>query len=235
MDLGCNILSNSMRNTLPNQEPTPGNDAANSAFAKIPVRSHQQAMDWSLVLVSQGIETAIEQSADGGSWALVTSRTDHGAALRTLRQYGLENKGWPWRQTLPWTRTHFDWGSLAWVGLLIFFYWFTDVTAGLRVSGVMDSTAVLSGQWWRVFTAMTLHGDLGASCGESGDWCGVARAGDGTIWNGHGTSGGLSGRSGWECGFAGFEYEAVLWAWRVGNGDGGIGAVVSAGVRRKQK
>ncbi|MDB6068538.1 MAG: rhomboid-related rane protein [Pedosphaera sp.] len=117
-------------------------------------------MDWSLVLVSQGIETAIEQSADGGGWALVTSRADHGAALRTLRQYGLENRGWPWRQTLPWTRAHFDWGSVAWIALLIFFHWFASVRPGLRDQGVMDSTAMLSGQWWRVFTAMMLHGDV---------------------------------------------------------------------------
>ena len=126
--------------------------------ARIPVRSHGQAMDWSLVLVSQGIETAIENLE--GTWSLVLPARDYQQALKALRQYRLENRHWPWRQPLAWPHAHFDWAVIGWAGLLMVFHWFGSKNEGLRLAGVMDTSAVLSGQWWRVFTAMTLHADL---------------------------------------------------------------------------
>jgi len=84
------------------------------ATATIPVRSHHQAMDWSLVLVSQGIESTIVQADEGLGWALLVSEQDYGNALRALRQYRLENRGWPWQQAVFKPGFLFDWGSLAW-------------------------------------------------------------------------------------------------------------------------
>jgi rhomboid protease GluP len=133
-----------------------------SAIARIPVRSERQALDWSLALVSQGIETTIERPEDGGDWSLVVAAGDFEKALRTLRQYRVENRHWPpWQQALPWPEIHFDYGSVVWAVLLIVFYWISTESAGFRASGIMDSTAILSGQWWRIFTAMQLHADLG--------------------------------------------------------------------------
>ena len=129
-------------------------------MSRIPVRSHRQAMDWSLVLASQGIETTIEESGEGGGWGLLVASQDCEKALKALRQYRLENRDWPWRQSLPWPETHFDWGSVAWAALLILFHWFGSVHPGFQAAGIMDTTAVFSGQWWRVFTAMMLHADV---------------------------------------------------------------------------
>jgi len=42
-----------------------------SATARIPVRSRRQAMDWSLVLLSQGIETTILPPGEDGNWSLL--------------------------------------------------------------------------------------------------------------------------------------------------------------------
>ena len=58
----------------------------------IPARNRRQAMDWSLVLLSQGIECVIERSADG--WTLLVEPQDRSRALATLRQYQIENRGW---------------------------------------------------------------------------------------------------------------------------------------------
>ncbi len=128
--------------------------------ARIPVRSHRQAMDWSLVLVSQNIETSIEQSENGTDLALLVAPQDYAKALHVLRLYRLENRGWPWQQRVFTPGLLFDWGSLAWVLLLCFFFWLSDNSTDLRSAGQMDSAAVAHGQWWRLFTAVWLHADL---------------------------------------------------------------------------
>ena len=117
-------------------------------------------MDWSLVLVSQGIESTIEYSEDGGGWGLLVAGKDHQNALNAIHQYRLENRRWPWRQQVLRPGILFDWGSLAWVLLLVLFFWL-NARADLRSAGMMDSPAVAQGQWWRVFTAIWLHADLG--------------------------------------------------------------------------
>ena len=129
------------------------------ATARISARSRQQAMDWSLVLVSQGIETAIDYSEDGAGWGLLIVEQDYERALTAIRQYRLENRRWLWRQEVFRPGLLFDWGSLAWVCLLVFFYWLNTRT-DLQSAGIMDSGAVLRGQWWRLFTAIWLHGDI---------------------------------------------------------------------------
>ncbi len=52
------------------------NEPANLRPVRIPARSRRQAMDWSLVLASQGIEPVIELAAETG-WALVVSPQDY--------------------------------------------------------------------------------------------------------------------------------------------------------------
>ena len=71
-------------------------------------------MDWSLVLVSQGIETTIDQAEDGGGWSLLVPGQDYGTAIKAIRQYHLENRGWPWQQQVFRPGFLFDWGALAW-------------------------------------------------------------------------------------------------------------------------
>jgi rhomboid protease GluP len=127
--------------------------------ARIPTRSHRQAMDWSLVLVSQGIDTTIDEAADGSGWGLLVAGSDYGPAIRTLRQYHLENRGWPWQQQVFRPGFLFDWGALSWAVLIGLFYWISTSTE-LKPAGLMDGAAVWHGQWWRLFTAMWLHADL---------------------------------------------------------------------------
>ncbi len=71
---------------------------------RIPARSRGQAMDWSLVLASQGIEHVIEGPDETGwprnprsseppgpyaplGWGLLVAEPDHGAALTAIRLY----------------------------------------------------------------------------------------------------------------------------------------------------
>ena len=66
---------------------------------RIPARSRRQAMDWSLVLVSQGIETTIDLDADLG-WGLIVTESDHARSIDVLKRYLAENRQWPQRAFL---------------------------------------------------------------------------------------------------------------------------------------
>jgi len=131
------------------------------SFAAIPARSKQQALDWSLVLVSQGIENTIELAPETQGWQLVVDRKDCQRAIQSIRQYKIENRSPAWRQTLPWPGLIFDWRSVAWFMLLALIFMLGQTRYPfLAKAGMMDREAVWSGQWWRLFTAVTLHRDL---------------------------------------------------------------------------
>ncbi len=129
--------------------------------ATIPARSERQAMDWSLVLVSQGIDTRIERPEQDAGWRLVVDLPDHERALAAIRQYRQENRRRPWVRELPWSGLIFDWRSLLWSLLLVSVFLADQARSGhWGAAGAMDNRAVSSGEWWRLFTAVTLHQDL---------------------------------------------------------------------------
>src|SRR5258708_30217485 len=125
--------------------------------ATIPARSERQAMDWSLVLVSQGIDTRIERPEQDAGWSLVVDLPDHQRAHAAIRQYRLENRRRPWVRELPWSGLIFDWRSLLWSLVLISVFLVDQARSGYwRAAGVMDNQSVSSGEWWRLFTAVRL-------------------------------------------------------------------------------
>ena len=146
-------------------------------------------MDWSLVLLSQGIESVIDQPSEGAGWGLIVAADNYETALATIRQYQVENRGWPWQQTVLKPGVVFDWASLAWVAIVGFFYWLS-IKTNLESAGIMDSSLVSHGEWWRLFTAIWLHADvahlatnatigfvlLGAAMGRCGTGVGVLAA-----------------------------------------------------------
>ena len=116
-------------------------------------------MDWSLVLASQGIEHVVDRDEAAG-WSLSVAEADYEKALAQIHQYQQENRHWRWRRPVFQPGLFFDWSSLAWVGLNIFFFWWSETAANLRTTGMMDGAAVTHGEWWRLFTATWLHADL---------------------------------------------------------------------------
>jgi membrane associated rhomboid family serine protease len=118
-------------------------------------------MDWSLVLISQGIETTVDFAEESG-WGLTLTAQEQERALGILKQYQLENRHWPWRKEYSSTGVLFDWASLGWVLLIGMFFWIqTHAGPQFEKAGLMDATAMSHGEWWRLFTAIFLHADLG--------------------------------------------------------------------------
>jgi rhomboid protease GluP len=131
-----------------------------AGLAVIPAHSESQAMDWSLVLASQDIPSTIERLEEK-RWVLAVESQDYDRALAAIRQYRLENRRWAWRQPLPWPDVIFHWGGLLWGWLMLVIFRLSAVDyPSIPSFAQMDSKAVSAGEWWRLFTATFLHGDL---------------------------------------------------------------------------
>ena len=129
-----------------------------TSLRQIPARSKRQVMDWSLVLASQEIETTIVCEE---GWGLLVDEMDFDRAISAINQYQKENHRWHWRQALPGTSLIFHWGTLAPCLLLVIFYALGETRIPtLKSGGMVDTTFVSAGQWWRLFTAIYLHADM---------------------------------------------------------------------------
>lgn len=132
-----------------------------SAMAEIPAYSRRQAMDWSLVLASQGIEATIERSVERQRWLLLVPPGDLQRAHETIRLYRAENRSWSWRKELPGADLELHWGAIVFVVVLTLIHSLAAYQVpALAERGSMDNVRVSHGEWWRLFTAVFLHGDL---------------------------------------------------------------------------
>ncbi len=126
------------------------------ALLSISARTRREAMDWALVLTSQGIESTIERGEN--RWVLLVEPREFDRAQAILRQYRLENRGWNWRQPFQESGMLFHWGGLAWAAALVAFYYWSSVRfPAISGAGMLDSDKVHQGQWWRLWTAVCLH------------------------------------------------------------------------------
>ncbi len=133
-----------------------------TTLAVIRAGSKSEAMDWSLVLASQEIEAIIEYVPEGEGWILLVPPEAYRRSLAAIRQYRIENRHWGWRQPVEWSGLLFHWGALFWCWILVLFYWMA-VTLGssFEGAGLMDNVLAKRGEWWRLFTAVSLHKDVG--------------------------------------------------------------------------
>ncbi|HEX5220651.1 MAG TPA: rhomboid family intramembrane serine protease [Verrucomicrobiae bacterium] len=134
---------------------------------RIVAQSQRQAMDWSLVLASQGIEHIVDHSPERG-WALLVSEADQAGALAAIRLYRLESRRWPWQKAIPRTEQVFDGLAIAWVLLTVLFYWLSNERPAIEEAGIVNGAAVADGQWWRLVTGTLLHANLAHLAANAG-------------------------------------------------------------------
>lgn len=141
-------------------DPASSNLQGMDALPFIKARSRRQAMDWSLVLMSQGVEPWIEHRPEG--WGLVVQSEDYEKSLDAIQTYRKENRSWHWQQAAPWFDTFFHWGVLFWAAVLIAVHYVVGSSGDpFKSLAAMDDRAVHAGQWWRLFSAILLHADSG--------------------------------------------------------------------------
>jgi membrane associated rhomboid family serine protease len=141
-----------------------------------------------LVLTAVGI--AGEVLLGEGEFLLQVDARDASAALRELRHYETENRLPPPAPPAPPLYRH------AWIGCLCYLLVLLGVAAALShgvarldafEAGELDAARVQAGQWWRAWTALTLHLDgphLAANL-VAGVWFGYLagrQMGVGTAW-----------------------------------------------------
>ncbi len=130
------------------------------APVQIPVKHRQQAMEWSLALTSQSIGVTIVET-EPGKFALQIDATDSTRAFQTLKLYHVENRGWDWWMQRTDEGPRFEPLALLWVAALVYWHGLAAHDAYLANKGLMNSQLFTLGEWWRLFTAITLHQDLG--------------------------------------------------------------------------
>ncbi len=118
------------------------------------------AQEWSVVLAASGLAFRMEETDAG--WALIVPTSDVAGAAGVLRAYDDENRAErpvaaePLRYAETWI------GSVVAAILVGFFAitgpWEPGVVWFER--GSASAEAILSGEWWRTVTALTLHHDL---------------------------------------------------------------------------
>ncbi|MBV8402659.1 MAG: rhomboid family intramembrane serine protease [Gammaproteobacteria bacterium] len=141
-----------------------------------------------LVLTAVGVEAVV--TAVPGEFLLQVAPDDAGRAARHLRQYEAENVPPPPLPPPPPVFGHAWIGCAIYVVVLVGVAWVLSnglVRLDAFELGELDAARVQAGEWWRAWTALTLHLDaahLGANL-AAGTWFGYLAArqmGGGTAW-----------------------------------------------------
>lgn len=120
-----------------------------------------QAWDWTLVLLSQGIEPTLIRDRRTSLYGLVLSPSDWEPALKLLHQYELENQQC---KQLPQIgeQISIHWAVIPWMLFICILWWLQD-RSGLPLDriGAVEPEAIARGEVWRFLTATMIHADVG--------------------------------------------------------------------------
>ncbi len=125
-------------------------------------RNSQQALEWLAVLGAAGIHPHVEYR--NYRWQIVIAEPHIERARSELAAFEQENRYWPPRWSLPGDELLGI--SATSIAAGIFLVLFFGITGPSHLNsewfqvGAGDAARVLSGDFWRIVTALTLHADL---------------------------------------------------------------------------
>jgi len=128
--------------------------------------SERRARVWTLVLDARAVPCRLDH--DDRGWLLLTPPDSLATACHELRQFEEENRNWPPPLPPPHPLAENTLATLSVLILLAIFHNLIQLDAALPGTnppewigiGNAQAAKILDGQWWRLITALTLHGDV---------------------------------------------------------------------------
>ncbi|MDQ8202360.1 rhomboid family intramembrane serine protease [Pelagicoccus sp. SDUM812003] len=147
-------------------ERIPDRDELDTEFAVIgSYRTHKAAHDAGLSVLAGGQAYWVRK--EGDRFLLIVPRSEAQRLLREVRLSERLNRFWPPRRLVLADRSVSKLPCIAALGCLVTLFALQNQFPWLQEQGANASRALQEGgQWWRVFTAMTLHADLGHLAGN---------------------------------------------------------------------
>lgn len=142
-------------------------DPQSSWFEVARSREQRKAREHGLVLHSVGIQSGMMQSE--GEWIVLARLQDAERARAEIERYERENVGWPPRERLLAPISNGYWAALGYATVIALFHvWKVNEEFGVEwlARGRSDAARVVSGEWWRAITALTLHSDASHMLGN---------------------------------------------------------------------
>lgn len=121
----------------------------------IPAKSKRESLDFALVLASQGIEPILVR--DDRGWGLEVEVVEHEKAGKALALYQQENPQRRWKYLPPAGTDYIHGAVVIFCGVLIAIHLLK--TPQVAEAGMNIAAKLKQGEWWRLITATTLHGD----------------------------------------------------------------------------
>ena len=136
-------------------------DQENAWVEVFRAEDQRQIRDASLVLLAVKVTHRVDMNASNAPWSLMVPPQDQQRAHQELTAYWQENA-----QPAP-AQTNIPYADSGWLGVLGFLavIWAVPALHGFAnatwvEAGVLHSGSVRDGEWWRIVTALTLHGGL---------------------------------------------------------------------------
>jgi len=148
-------------------EPWPAVEPGRIVPGLGPGLSRERARIWALVLDARGVRCRLEQP-EPARWALHVPVEQLEKACHEISLYEEKNLGWP--PPLPPPRPMVE-NTLTTLSVLVLLATFHNIVrldlilpGGIRPdwleAGSAQSARILSGEWWRTITSLTLHRDV---------------------------------------------------------------------------
>jgi membrane associated rhomboid family serine protease len=120
--------------------------------------SYGECLEYSLVLASQGIANFFSEDEEHG-WKLIVPPDQLMNAQEQIRLYTVENLKHRTVQALPPLQLSAQPFWILAMPISIAFFQSLDGAPPFASQGMNDAALTLGGEWWRIFTALTLHAD----------------------------------------------------------------------------